>query len=101
MFFTELLYRSTCMLAFFLAQGLSGQESPVSLSTLLIKSGTPVELRLTETISSEGAHKGDRLEFVVVKDVDIGGFTVIRTGAMAKGSIVGVRASDLWASEAT
>jgi len=91
MFCAEHLYRPTCMLAFLLAQGLFGQELPVSLSTLVIKSGTPVELRTAETISSEGAHKGDRLEFAVVKDVVIEGFTVIRTGALAKGSIVGVK----------
>src|ERR1019366_940406 len=90
MFCAEHLYRPTCMLALLLARGLFGQELPVSLSTLLIKSGTPVELRLAETISSEGAHKGDRLEFAVVNDVVIGGFTVIRTGALAIGSIVGV-----------
>jgi uncharacterized Zn ribbon protein len=56
-----------------------------------MKSGTPVELQLAETISSAHAHKGDRLEFTVVKDVVIGGFTVIRTGTRAKGSVVRVR----------
>jgi hypothetical protein len=67
MFSTESLYRPACMLALLLAQGIFGQELPGSLSALLIKSGTPVELRLAETICSEGAHKGDRLEFAVVK----------------------------------
>jgi hypothetical protein len=56
-----------------------------------MKSGTPVELRLAETISSAHAHKGDRLEFEVVKDAVIRGFTLIRSGSRAKGTVVGVR----------
>jgi hypothetical protein len=60
-----------------------------------MKSGTPVELRLSETISSAHAHKGDRLEFEVVKDVVIRGFTFIRSGSRAKGRVVGVRGKRL------
>jgi hypothetical protein len=56
-----------------------------------MKSGTPVHLELARTISSAHAHTGDRLEFSVVKDVVVGGFTVIRTGALAKGSVVKVK----------
>jgi hypothetical protein len=54
-------------------------------------SGTPVQLQLAETISSRHAHKGDRLQFVVVKDVEVDGFTVIRAGAPAEGSVVAVK----------
>jgi hypothetical protein len=54
-------------------------------------SSTPVQLQLSETISSAHAHKGDRLQFVVLKDVDINGFTVIRAGAPAEGSVVAVK----------
>ncbi|MGD0520126.1 MAG: LssY C-terminal domain-containing protein [Terracidiphilus sp.] len=74
-----------------LAHGLIGQELPASSPTLLMKSGTLVKLQLAETISSARAHESDRLEFSVVKDVVIGGFTVIRTGALAKGSVIGVK----------
>jgi hypothetical protein len=56
-----------------------------------VKSGTPVELRLAETISSAKTHKGDRVEFVVVKDVVVDGYTVIRSGALARGSVTGVK----------
>jgi hypothetical protein len=73
------------------AHGLIGQESAASLPALLMKSGTAVKLQLEQTISSAHAHTSDRLEFSVVKDVDIGGFTVIRTGALAEGSVVGVK----------
>jgi hypothetical protein len=74
-----------------LAHGLIGQGSPASLPALLMKSGTPVHLELEQTISSAHAHQSDRLEFSVVKDVVVGGFTVIRTGALAKGSVVRVK----------
>jgi hypothetical protein len=56
-----------------------------------MKSGTPVHLELAQTISSAHAHTSDRLEFSVVKDVVIDGFTVIRTGALAEGSVVAVK----------
>jgi LssY C-terminus len=56
-----------------------------------MESGTPVKLQLAQTISSGRAHKSDRLEFVVDKDVVIDGFTVIIAGAKAEGSVVRVR----------
>ena len=54
-------------------------------------SGTEVQLQLAETISSAHAHKGDRLRFVVARDVQVDGFTVIRAGAPAEGSVVAVK----------
>jgi hypothetical protein len=87
----ERLTRPLYLLLVLIAPGLCCQVSPVSPSVLLIKSGTPVELRLAETISSAHAHKGDRLEFEVVKDVVIRGFTVIRSGSRAKGTVVRVK----------
>jgi hypothetical protein len=63
----------------------------VSPATLLMKSGTAVDLELAQTISSARAHKSDRLEFTVINDVTIGGFTVIRTGAEARGSVIRVK----------
>jgi hypothetical protein len=56
-----------------------------------MSSGTPVKLQLAQTISSAHVHKGDRLNFVVVKDVAVGGFKVIRAGALAEGSVFGVK----------
>ena len=75
----------------FLAPGLIGQGLPTGSPALLMKSGTPVHLELEETISSAHAHRSDRLEFSVVKDVNVDGFTVIRTGALAKGTVIGVK----------
>ena len=74
-----------------LPQGLFGQGRPAGAAKLVIESGTPVTLQLARTISSADAHKGDRLDFVVVKDVDVGGFTVIRAGAQAEGPVIRVR----------
>jgi LssY C-terminus len=56
-----------------------------------MESGTPVKLQLAQTVSSRRAHKSDRLEFVVDKDVVIDGFTVINAGAKAEGSVVSVK----------
>ena len=74
-----------------LPQGLFGQGRPAGAAKLVIESGTPVRLQLARTISSAHAHKGDRLDFVVVKDVEVGGFTVIRAGARAEGPVIRVR----------
>jgi len=67
-----------------------GQQSPVP-ARLLIPAGTPVNLRLEQTISSSHAQKGDRVEFQVRDDVTLGGFTIIRAGAHASGTIAEVR----------
>jgi LssY C-terminus len=58
---------------------------------VILESGTPVKLQLAQTISSAHVYKNDPLDFVVVEEVTVGGFTVIRTGAKAEGSVVEVR----------
>lgn len=74
-----------------LVSGISAQEVSAVPATLIIPDGTAIDLRLTESISSAHAHVGDVLNFVVVKDVNLGGFTVIPAGTMARGSITGVK----------
>jgi hypothetical protein len=64
------------------------QEIP---KQVVVLDGTPVKLQMVRTISSAHAQAGDRLDFVVVKDVTVGGFTVIQAGSIASGSVVGVR----------
>lgn len=91
MFSTACLIPLVSLFFLFFAHCLIGQGLSASSPTLFMKSGTPVKLQLSETISSAHAHASDRLEFSVVKDVVIGGFTVIRTGALANGSVVGVK----------
>lgn len=74
-----------------LPQGLFGQGLPASPARLVMERGTPVSLQLARTISSAHADKGDHLDFVVVKDVEVRGLTVIRAGAQAEGSVIGVK----------
>jgi LssY-like putative type I secretion system component LssY len=82
----------TYALVLLLPPALFGQGLPLSSTKLIIERGTPVKLQLTQTISSGHAHMTDRLEFVVDKDVEIGGFTVISAGARAEGSVLRVKA---------
>jgi hypothetical protein len=44
---------------------------------LTIPDGTPIKLQLAESVSSAHARIGDRLDFVIVRDVSVGGFAVI------------------------
>ena len=71
--------------------GLFGQGLPASPANLVMETGTPVRLQLMQTISSARARRGDLLAFVVVKDVEVAGFTIIRAGAQAVGSVIGVK----------
>jgi LssY C-terminus len=91
MFRSKHLALPLCATLLLLPQEILSEELPASPPKLVMGSGTPVQLQLAETISSAHAHKGDRLEFVVVKDVEVGGFTVIRAGAPAEGSVVAVK----------
>ena len=70
--------------------GSHGQSSPASSAEAVIAGGTPLKLRLTHTISSTHAHRGDRLDFEVVKDVTVDGLTIIRAGTLAQGSVAKV-----------
>ncbi len=74
-----------------LLSGMSAQEVNAAPATLIIPDGTRVDLRLAESVSSAHAHVGDVLSFVVVKDVSVGGFTVIPAGTMARGSVTRVK----------
>src|SRR5277367_4141342 len=65
--FTSLVYA----LLFLLAHGLFGEGLAGRPARLVIESGTPVKLQLAQTISSAHAHKSDRLDFVVTKDVAV------------------------------
>lgn len=78
-------------LLFLLPLAIVGQAPPLSATSLIMESGTPVKLQLAQTISSGRAYKSERLEFVVHKDVVIDGFTVISAGAKAEGSVVSVK----------
>ncbi len=66
-----------------------GPGSPLAAATL--PDGTPVKVRLDQTISSTKARKGDRLKFVVTNDVSIDGLTAIAAGSSAVGTVISVK----------
>jgi LssY C-terminus len=75
----------------FLLSCTSAQEISSAPATLTIPDGTPVKLRLAESVSSAHARVGDLLDFTVVRDVNVGGFTVIPAGTEARGSVTEVK----------
>jgi hypothetical protein len=84
------IFSSTACLLL-LASALPGRAMAAPVVHLLLKKGTPVELRLAKTISSTNAHPGQPVDFVVVHDLQVHGFTVIRRGSTAVGSVIRVR----------
>ena len=52
--------------------------------------GTPVRLKLSQEVSSASAHQGDEVPFEVTEDVVVNGYTVIRKGAKAAGTVAEV-----------
>ena len=91
MSWTKRFALSVCTLFLLLQRALFSQGLPVVPAELVLPSGTPVELQSIQTISSARAHKGDHVDFVVAKDVQATGFTIISAGARAQGSIIGVK----------
>lgn len=79
------------LITMFVMQFAAAQSTSAVPASLTIPDGTPVELRLSENVSSAHGRVGDRLEFVVVRDVSIEGFTVIPAGTLASGVVTGVK----------
>ena len=79
------------LLSTLLVPCVSAQEMSTAHARLTIPDGTPIRLQLTESVSSAQAHIGDLLDFVVVRDVSVEGFTVIPAGTVASGSVTGVK----------
>ena len=74
-----------------LTLSVSAQQVKDTTAQLTIPDGTPIELRLVESVSSNHAHKGDRLNFIVVKDVNLDGYTLVPAGTVARGTITEVK----------
>src|SRR5271165_2897508 len=79
------------LLIMFLGPCASAQEISAVPVSLTIPDGTSIKLQLAENVSSTHARPGDSLDFVVVRDVNVGGLTVIPAGTVARGSVTGVR----------
>jgi hypothetical protein len=52
-----------------------------------LEDGTPVRLRLSQTVSSADAHVNDRVEFEVLEEVKVAGALIIAKGATALGTV--------------
>jgi hypothetical protein len=79
------------LVATLLASFASAQEMHALPASVTIPDGTPIKLRLGENVSSAHGRAGDHLDFVVVRDVNIEGFTVIPAGTVASGTVTGVK----------
>jgi hypothetical protein len=95
MFQSKILTICGCALLVLLPSCATAEELPAGAAStpgmVLIKSGTPVKLQFAKTICSATAHQGDRIEFVVDKGVTADGYTVIRAGELARGTIIEVK----------
>jgi hypothetical protein len=88
-------YLRKILVTILLAPCAAAQETSAIPDRLIIPDQTPVKLQLTESVSSAHAHPGDRLDFIVARDVNIEGFTVIPAGTVASGSVTGVKGKRL------
>ena len=79
------------LLSTLLVPCVSAQEMSTVPARLTIPDGTPIQLQLAESVSSAHARVGDLLDFVVLRDVSVEGFTVIPAGTVASGSVTGVK----------
>jgi LssY C-terminus len=79
------------LVAIFLLPCASAQEINAIPARLIIPDGIPIKLQLVESVSSAHARPGDQLDFVVVRDVNLEGLTVISAGTAASGSVTAVR----------
>ena len=52
-----------------------------------LEDGTPVRLRMSQTVSSATAHVNDRVEFEVLEDIKVSGVLVIPKGGIALGTV--------------
>jgi hypothetical protein len=66
------------------------EQQPASVSNLapfVLQDGTPVKLRLAQTVSSADAQVNDRVEFEVLEDVSVNNVVVIPKGSSAIGTV--------------
>lgn len=94
----KLLFTLGLVLSFW-AMALTNFSLPASAAYMAAKvklqSGTPVVLRLANSLSSETARVGDAVNFEVARNVEVDGKVVIRQGARAIGSIGSVEKSGI------
>jgi hypothetical protein len=83
LFCSFLLVFQTCLPSAALGQ----QETATISAPLVLEDGTPVKLRISQTVSSADAHVNDKVEFEVLEDVKVGEILVIPKGGIAWGTV--------------
>jgi hypothetical protein len=65
------------------------EQQPVASNQapFVLQDGTPIKLRLSQTVSSADAHVNDRVEFEVLEDVMVNNVVVIPKGSSAIGTV--------------
>ncbi len=79
------------LVTIFLVPWASAQEITAIPARFTIPDGIPIQLQLVESVSSAHARPGDQLDFIVVRDVNVEGLTVIAAGTAATGSVTAVK----------
>lgn len=64
-----------------------GQGAAASVKQPLLEDGTPVKLRISQTVSSADAHVGDRVEFEILEEVTVANTVIIPKGGIAWGTV--------------
>jgi hypothetical protein len=66
----------------------SSSTTPTTASVpFALEDGTPIKLRIAQTVSSADAHVNDSVQFEVLEDVMIGNVVVIQKGSTAIGTV--------------
>jgi hypothetical protein len=64
-----------------------GQASTTMDPKTTLEDGTPVKLRISQTVSSADAHLNDRVEFEVLEDIRVADALIIPKGGIAWGTV--------------
>ena len=70
-------------------------SGPLLAETVVLRNGTPLQLSLFQTVSSETATVGQRVTFKLSYDVKVGGKIVLPAGTNAMGEIVDVESKGM------
>src|SRR5580704_15192405 len=64
------------------------EQAPLAVCTQpCLEDGTPIKLRIAQTVSSADAHVNDRVEFEVLEEVRISGILIVPKSGIALGTV--------------
>ena len=80
-----------CLLLIFHANQSNGTELTQGVQSapgqFVLEDGTPVKLRISQTVSSADAHVNDKVEFEVLEEVRVADVLIIPKGGIAWGTV--------------